>query len=59
MKNIIYILIILPFFSLAQVGIGTTNPNINAALEIATTDKGLLLPRLSIFKELGNNVNTL
>ena len=48
MKNIIYILIILPFFSLAQVGIGTTNPNINAALEIATTDKGLLLPRLNL-----------
>lgn len=31
----------------AQVGIGTTNPNSSAALEISSTNKGLLLPRLT------------
>ncbi len=31
----------------AQVGIGTTNPDSSAALEISSTDKGLLLPRIS------------
>jgi hypothetical protein len=31
----------------AQVGIGTTTPNPKAILELNTTDKGLLLPRLT------------
>ena len=30
-----------------SVGIGTTSPNTNAALEIVSTSKGLLLPRLT------------
>jgi hypothetical protein len=30
-----------------SVGIGTTSPNANAALEIVSTTKGLLLPRLT------------
>jgi hypothetical protein len=38
------------FFSIqlfAQTGIGTTSPNASAKLEIAATDKGLLIPRLT------------
>ena len=31
----------------AQIGINTTNPNPNAALEIKSDSKGLLIPRLS------------
>ncbi len=31
----------------AQVGIGTTNPDASAALDIKSTDKGLLFPRLT------------
>lgn len=31
----------------AQVGIGTTNPNASAALDVSATDKGLLVPRLT------------
>jgi hypothetical protein len=31
----------------AQVGIGTTTPNTNAALDVQSTSKGLLIPRLT------------
>ena len=31
----------------AQVGIGTTNPNTSAALDITSTTKGLLMPRMT------------
>lgn len=31
----------------AQVGIGTTNPHASAALEISSTNKGILVPRMS------------
>ena len=31
----------------AQTGIGTTAPNVSAKLEIASTDKGLLIPRMT------------
>jgi len=37
---------IIPLF--AQTGIGTTSPNASAKLEIAATDKGLLIPRMTI-----------
>jgi hypothetical protein len=33
--------------SFAQIGIGTTNPNPSAILEVQSTEKGFLLPRLS------------
>ena len=35
------------WYSNAQTGIGTTTPNASAKLEIAATDKGLLIPRMS------------
>jgi len=34
--------------SYGQTGIGTTTPNASAKLEIAATDKGLLIPRLTV-----------
>jgi len=36
------------FTSFAQVGIGTSTPNASAALEIKSTNQGLLPPRLSV-----------
>jgi hypothetical protein len=33
--------------SFSQTGIGTTTPNSSAKLEIAATDKGLLIPRMT------------
>ncbi|SEH32654.1 hypothetical protein [Chryseobacterium culicis] len=51
MKNLLYIVII---FSgglspmSAQVGIGLASPNSNAMLEVSSTNKGLLLPRVAL-----------
>jgi hypothetical protein len=36
------------FTSIAQVGIGTTTPDASAALEIESTTKGFLLPRMTL-----------
>ena len=38
---------VLPFFVDAQVGIGTNTPVPSAALEVRSTDKGVLFPRMS------------
>ena len=35
------------FFSSAQVGIGTNTPHSSAQLEVSSTDKGVLMPRLT------------
>lgn len=45
-----YVFILLTSMSVnvwSQVGVGTTNPNASAALEISSTTKGLLLPRMT------------
>jgi type VI protein secretion system component Hcp len=46
-----YFIVLASFFvvrsSTAQVGIGTTSPSTNAALDVTSTSKGLLLPRLN------------
>ena len=48
MKNIVYIFITLFFFQLnAQIGIGTTNPDASSILDINSTTKGVLMPRLT------------
>lgn len=49
MKHIILVLLIaFPAISFAQnVGIGTTAPNANAALDISSSNKGILIPRIS------------
>lgn len=36
----------------AQVGIGTTNPNPSAAVDIASTDKGLLIPQMTTVQRI-------
>ena len=50
--QIIISLIVLSFFSFknpcfAQVGIGTTNPHASAMLDIVSSDKGVLIPRMN------------
>ncbi len=49
MKNVIniFFVLILNKFMIAQVGIGTTTPDASAVLEIYSTNKGFLTPRLS------------
>jgi hypothetical protein len=47
-KSILYAIIILCTYSVqAQVGIGTVTPNTSAVLDVESTTKGLLLPRLT------------
>ena len=49
MKKLFWSLCFLFFLNLvqAQTGIGTTTPNASAKLEISSTDKGLLIPRMT------------
>ena len=50
MRKGIIIILVVSVFALkvkAQTGIGTTAPNASAKLEIASTDKGLLIPRMT------------
>jgi len=48
MKYIIYPFFFIVFFSTnAQVGIGTTTPDSSSILDISSTSKGILLPRLT------------
>jgi hypothetical protein len=46
-KNLIIVGLFLTSQMYAQTGIGTTAPNASAKLEIASTDKGLLIPRMT------------
>ena len=46
MRKILFFLLI-SWSALAQTGIGTTTPNASAKLEVAATDKGFLLPRMT------------
>src|SRR5690554_5833459 len=46
-KSILYCLLIITVNLHAQVGIGTTNPDESAVLDISSTEKGMLIPRLS------------
>lgn len=47
MKKLI-LLALFPFYSLAQVGINTTTPDASSLLEIASTNKGFLPPRIAL-----------
>ena len=40
-------LLLAPFFCAAQVGIGTTTPNIKSLLDLSSSTQGLLLPRMT------------
>ena len=47
-KGIVVLVLCLAFLSgKAQTGIGTTTPNASAKLDITSTDKGLLIPRMT------------
>lgn len=40
-------LLLQPLYIQAQVGIGTTNPDLSSVLEVSSSEKGLLFPRLT------------
>jgi hypothetical protein len=45
-KKIVFLLLV-SFYSFAQTGIGTTTPDASAKLDISSTTKGLLAPRMT------------
>ena len=47
MKILFYILILISASATAQTGIGTTTPDASAKLEVAATNKGILIPRMT------------
>lgn len=48
LKLLIAFLFTIPVVSFAQIGIGTTTPNASAELDITSTTKGLLVPRMTL-----------
>lgn len=48
MNKIIFFVCLITFSSFGQVGINTQNPNGDSYLELSSTDKGLLIPRLNL-----------
>jgi hypothetical protein len=46
------LLLLLTFVAQAQVGIGTTAPNPNAVLDLTSTNKGFLMPRLALISTI-------
>ena len=53
------VLIALSFNTIAQVGIGTSNPHASAALEIQSTSKGFLFPRMTkVARDAISNIAT-
>lgn len=47
MKKHLVLAAMLPLAALAQVGIGTSSPDASAAFEVQSTQKGILIPRMS------------
>ena len=55
MKILFYFLLLTPFFALAQkVGIGTNTPNNSALLDLTSSNKGLLVPRMTTQARMNN-----
>ena len=52
MKKILSLLLLLPFLSFAQVGVNTTTPK--AALDVESTNNGVLIPRVQLTFILDN-----
>lgn len=54
-RRLIGLLILFPFFAVAQVGVGTTNVHASAKLQIESANKGFLQPRVAL---TGTNDNS-
>lgn len=52
---IIYLLLVVVTSAQAQIGIQTDNPHSSSALEIVSSDKGLLIPRVTLSSDLSSS----
>jgi microcystin-dependent protein len=57
-RSLLFLFLFIQQLTYAQTGIGTTNPDPNAILDISSTQKGVLLPRLNA-AQLATLVSTL
>ncbi|NOX85601.1 MAG: hypothetical protein GXO86_06515, partial [Chlorobi bacterium] len=53
-KLLLYVFLISSIGTYAQIGIQTNSPDASAALDIVSTDKGLLIPRVTLTSNLSN-----
>lgn len=53
-KTILLFILIIPGSLIGQIGIQTNSPDPSAALEVYSTDKGLLIPRVTLTSSLSN-----
>lgn len=47
-KKLLLPLLLFPFIAFSQLGIGTVLPNTSSQLDVVATDKGILVPRVSL-----------
>lgn len=48
MKRLVFLFLVISFFTEAQTGIGTTTPNASAKLDVFSSNKGFLPPRVTL-----------
>lgn len=58
MLRIIIVLLCTPLFTIAQVGIGTSTPDAKAQLDVSSTTKGFLPPRMTQAQRMAINPST-
>jgi microcystin-dependent protein len=51
-KLIVVVCVIIGQTVLGQVGIGTTNPDVSSALDVSSTDSGILVPRMTVAQRI-------
>lgn len=54
MRYLLFLFCLLPSILFSQVGIGTTNPNPDAVLEVVSTNQGILIPRVALTNTLNS-----
>jgi hypothetical protein len=47
-RSLLFLIVAAPFLGVAQVGIGTNSPNTSAKLDVTSSNKGFLPPRVSL-----------
>jgi len=55
LKFVVVFLFVIPQSSLSQVGIGTTSPDNSSILDLTSTNRGLLIPRLNLMATTNPN----
>jgi hypothetical protein len=58
MKNLTFLLIFCALNSFSQVGINTETPDPSSALDVTSSDKGVLVPRISLLSTADNTTIT-